>query len=161
MLFQRQTPRFQKHDNLVFWHKHTLCTCWRESALSLARAVCRGSPAARMCRTPGWRDLVDASFCIFVIYICYVPDTWAEILWVVGFSFFCFCHLGTDPVPPSINQYQPILFLLGDYRLLHSLPRVLFVTLVEKWTTSLHSSRGVDPVTSCQVACKENEICFE
>ena len=33
--------------------------------------------------------------------------------------------LHTDPVPPSINQYQPILFLLGDYRLLHSLPRVL------------------------------------
>ena len=25
-------------------------------------------------------------------------------------------------------------------------------TLVEKWTTSLHSSRGVEPVTSCQVA---------
>ena len=25
-------------------------------------------------------------------------------------------------------------------------------TLVEKWTTSLHSSRGVEPVTSCQLA---------
>ena len=35
--------------------------------------------------------------------------------------------LHTDPVPPSINQYQPILLLLGDYRVLHSLPRVLFV----------------------------------
>ena len=33
--------------------------------------------------------------------------------------------LHTDPVPPSINQYQPILFLLGTYRLLDSLPRVL------------------------------------
>ena len=32
----------------------------------------------------------------------------------------------TNPIPPSINQYQPILFLLEDYRLLHSLPRVLF-----------------------------------
>ena len=34
--------------------------------------------------------------------------------------------LHTDLVPPNINQYQPILFFLGDYRLLHSLPRVLF-----------------------------------
>ena len=40
----------------------------------------------------------------------------------------------TDPVTPSINrnshlltQYQPILLGLGDYRLLHSLPWVLFV----------------------------------
>ena len=31
----------------------------------------------------------------------------------------------TDPVPPSIPQYQPIRLLLGDYRLLHSLPLVL------------------------------------
>ena len=31
------------------------------------------------------------------------------------------------PSPPSINHYKPILFLLGDYRLLHSLPRVLFI----------------------------------
>ena len=35
--------------------------------------------------------------------------------------------LHTDSVPPSINQYQPILLLLGDYRLLHSLPPVLFM----------------------------------
>ena len=33
--------------------------------------------------------------------------------------------LHTDLVPPSISQYQPILLLLGDYRLLHSLPWVL------------------------------------
>ena len=32
-----------------------------------------------------------------------------------------------DPVPSWINHYQPILFLLGDYRLLHSLPRVLLL----------------------------------
>ena len=32
----------------------------------------------------------------------------------------------TDPVPTSTNQYPPILFLLEDYRLLHSLPWVLF-----------------------------------
>ena len=32
----------------------------------------------------------------------------------------------TDPVPPSVNQYQPILLLHGDYRLLHSLPWVFF-----------------------------------
>ena len=35
--------------------------------------------------------------------------------------------LHTDPVPPNINQYQPILLLLGDYRLLHSLLWVLFI----------------------------------
>ena len=34
--------------------------------------------------------------------------------------------LHTDTEPPSINHYQPILLLLGDYRLLHSLPWVLF-----------------------------------
>ena len=40
----------------------------------------------------------------------------------------------TDPVTPSTNrnrllltQYQPILLGLGDYRLLHSLPWVLFI----------------------------------
>ena len=33
----------------------------------------------------------------------------------------------------------------------------LFVTLVEKWTTSLQSSRGVDPVTSCHMACREKK----
>ena len=35
--------------------------------------------------------------------------------------------LHTDPVPPSINQYQPKLLLHGDYRLLHSLPWVLYL----------------------------------
>ena len=38
--------------------------------------------------------------------------------------------LHTDPVPPSINLYQPILLLLGDNRLLYSLPRVLFAFLL-------------------------------
>ena len=37
-------------------------------------------------------------------------------------------HISTSTAPywPSINQNQPILLLLGDYRLLHSLPWVLF-----------------------------------
>ena len=62
-----------------------------------------------MCRTPGWRDLVDASFCIVVIYICYVPDTWAEILWVVGLSFFSVCHLGgeVDNVLAELKGSRP------------------------------------------------------
>ena len=33
--------------------------------------------------------------------------------------------LHTDPVSPTMNHYEPTLLLLGDYRLLHSLPQVL------------------------------------
>ena len=42
--------------------------------------------------------------------------------------------LYTDPLPPSSSQYQPILLLLGNYRLLHSLPRVLFLALYANLT---------------------------
>ena len=41
--------------------------------------------------------------------------------------------LHTDLVPPSINHFQPTLLLLGDYRLLHSLPWVLFELAMYEW----------------------------
>ena len=49
--------------------------------------------------------------------------------------------LHTDPVPPNINQYQPILLLLGNYRLQHSLPRVLFRQCTSSNTTYMLSSK--------------------
>ena len=78
------------------YDKYEVCTCWRESAPNLAPAVCRGSPVARMCRTPGWRDLVDASFCIFVIYISLCAGHLGGDIVGGWFVFFSVCLLGGE-----------------------------------------------------------------